>query len=34
MLLFAVAIDQNIIHVRSVENIQEIMQSVINEVLK
>ena len=30
MLLFAVAIDQDIIHVRDVENIQEVMQNVIN----
>jgi len=34
MLLFAVAIDQDIIHVRDAENVQEVMQSIINEVLK
>jgi len=34
MLLFAVAIDQDIIYVRDAENIQEVMQSVINKVLK
>jgi len=34
MLLFAVAIDQNIIHVCNAENIQEVMQNIINEVLK
>jgi len=34
MLLFAVAIDQDIIHVHDAENVQEVMQSVINEVLK
>jgi len=34
MLLFAVAINQNIIHVYDAKNIQEVMQSVINEILK
>jgi len=34
MLLFAVVIDQDIIHVHDAKNIQEVMQSVINEVLK
>jgi len=34
MLLFAVAINQDIIHVHDAKNVQEIMQSVINEVLK
>jgi len=34
MLLFAVAINQDIIHVHDAENVQEVMQNVINEVLK
>jgi len=34
MLLFAVAINQDIIHVCNAENIQKVMQSVINEDLK